>query len=83
MAGTFSQIYIQVVFAVKGRENLIGKKWKDELNKYIAGIIKGKGQKPIIVNGVSDHIHDRSVRSYTCFYRLETCYGNFGFGKGY
>ncbi len=57
MAGTFSQIYIQVVFAVKGRENLIGKKWKDELNKYIAGIIKGKGQKPIIVNGVSDHIH--------------------------
>lgn len=57
MAGTFSQIYIQVVFAVKGRENLVGKTWKDELNKYIAGIIKGKEQKPIIVNGMSDHIH--------------------------
>jgi REP element-mobilizing transposase RayT len=57
MAGTYSQVYIQIVFAVKGRENLISKKWKEELNKYIAGIIKGKGQKPIIVNGISDHIH--------------------------
>ena len=57
MAGTFSQIYIQIVFAVKGRENLISKKWKDELHKYIAGIIKGKNQKPIIVNGMPDHIH--------------------------
>lgn len=57
MTGTFSQIYIQVVFAVKGRENLIGKQWKDELHKYIAGIIKGKEQKPIIVNGMADHIH--------------------------
>ena len=57
MPGTFSQIYIQIVFAVKGRENLISKSNQDELNKYIAGIIKGKEQKPIIVNGVTDHIH--------------------------
>ncbi len=57
MAGTFSQIYIQVVFAVKGRENLIREQWKDELHKYIAGIIKGKEQKSIIVNGMPDHIH--------------------------
>ncbi len=57
MPGTFTQIYIQVVFAVKGRENLIAKQWKDELHKYIAGIIKGKDQKPIIVNGMPDHIH--------------------------
>lgn len=57
MAGTFSQIYIQAVFAVKGRENLIRNEWKDELHKYIAGIIKGKDQKPIIVNGMPDHIH--------------------------
>lgn len=57
MAGTFSQIYIQIVFAVKGRENLISKSWKDDLHKYISGIIKGKEQKPIIVNGMSDHLH--------------------------
>lgn len=57
MAGTFSQIYIQVVFAVKGRENLISEQWQSELHKYISGIIKAKEQKPIIVNGVDDHIH--------------------------
>jgi REP element-mobilizing transposase RayT len=57
MPGTFSQIYIQVVFAVRGRESLIALQWKDELFKYIAGIIKGKNQKPIIVNGMPDHIH--------------------------
>ncbi len=57
MAGTFSQIYIQIVFAVKGRENLISSNWKTSLNKYIAGIIKEKHQKSIVVNGMPDHIH--------------------------
>jgi REP element-mobilizing transposase RayT len=57
MAGTYSQIYLQVVFAVKGRENLIAKTWKDELHKYISGIIAAKEQKPIIINGMPDHIH--------------------------
>lgn len=57
MAGTFSQLYIQIVFSVKGRQNLIKKEWSEELYKYIAGIIRGKNQKPIIVNGMPDHIH--------------------------
>ena len=57
MAGTFSQLYIQVVFAVKGRENLLQKPWREEVFKYMSGIIKGKNQKPIIVNGVTDHVH--------------------------
>jgi putative transposase len=57
MAGTYSQIYIQAVFAVKGRENLIQKSWAEHLHKYISGIIGAKQQKSIIVNGVSDHIH--------------------------
>jgi len=57
MAGTFSQIYIQIVFAVQGRQNLLQKGWRDEVFKYMAGTIKNKGQKPIIVNGVSDHAH--------------------------
>jgi putative transposase len=57
MSGTFSQVYIQVVFAVKGRQNLLQKPWRDEVFKYMAGIIKGKNQKPIIVNGVEDHVH--------------------------
>jgi putative transposase len=57
MAGTFSQIYIQVVFAVKGRENLLQKPWREEVFKYMVGIIKGKSQKSIIVNGVADHVY--------------------------
>ena len=57
MAGTFSQIYIQVVFAIQGRQNLLQKEWRQEVFKYMAGIIKNKGQKPIIINGVEDHVH--------------------------
>ena len=57
MPGTFSQICIQTVFAVKGRENLLNKAWRSEVFKYMTGIIKNKGQKPIIINGVTDHVH--------------------------
>lgn len=57
MAGTFSQLYVQIVFTVQGRQNFINKEWKDELHKYISGIITGKDQKSIIVNGMADHIH--------------------------
>lgn len=57
MAGTFTQIYIHAVFAVKGRENVLRKPWRDELFKYMCGIVNEKGQKPIIVNGVEDHVH--------------------------
>lgn len=57
MPGTFSQLYVQIVFAVKGRQNLIQKSWKEELYKYMAGIIANKGQKTIIINGVENHVH--------------------------
>jgi putative transposase len=57
MPGTFSQIYIQYVFAVKGRQNFIQKSFEEEVYKYIAGIVKGKEQKPLAVNGMPDHIH--------------------------
>lgn len=57
MANTYTQIYIHIVFAVKGRQNLVSKDWKDELYKYITGIITNEGQKLIAINGISDHIH--------------------------
>ncbi|WP_367913955.1 IS200/IS605 family transposase [Leadbetterella sp. DM7] len=57
MAGTYSQIYIQYVFTVKGRRNLLEKTWRQEVFKYMAGIIKAKDQKSIIVNGTADHVH--------------------------
>lgn len=57
MPSTFSQIYIQVVFAVKGRESLIHASWEEELYKYISGIISNKDQKLLAINGMPDHIH--------------------------
>ncbi|WP_264531740.1 IS200/IS605 family transposase [Flavobacterium sp. N502540] len=57
MASTYSQLYIHIVFTVKGRQNLISKNWKDELYKYMTGIISNKGQKLIAINGMPDHIH--------------------------
>ncbi|GAB5551974.1 MAG: hypothetical protein Sapg2KO_15650 [Saprospiraceae bacterium] len=54
--GTFSQIYIQLVFSGKDRERLIDRKWEEELYKYIRGIIRNKGQKLIAINGVPDYI---------------------------
>ncbi len=57
MANTYSQIYVQIVFAVSGRANLIKSEWKEELYKYVAGIIKNYKQKLISIGGVADHIH--------------------------
>ena len=57
MPNTFTQLYIQFVFAVKGRESLIQNSWKDELYKYITGIVQNKKSKMLAVNGMSDHIH--------------------------
>ncbi len=57
MSGTFSQIYIQLVFAVKGRNCLISNLWEEELYKYITGIVRNKEQKMLAINGMPDHVH--------------------------
>lgn len=57
MADTFSQIYIQTVFAVQNRNALIQSAWEEELYKYITGIVQNKGQKMLAINGTSNHIH--------------------------
>ena len=57
MANTYSQIYNHFVFAVKNRENIILESWKDELYKYITGIITKQGCKLISIGGAEDHVH--------------------------
>ncbi len=57
MANTFSQIYIQTVFAVNGRLSLIRPEFKEELYKYMTGIVRNNAQKLISINGMSDHVH--------------------------
>jgi putative transposase len=54
---TYSQIYIQTVFAVKGRQSLIQPEWEEELYKYITGTVQKREQKMIAINGVQNHIH--------------------------
>ena len=57
MANTFTQLYIQFVFAVQGRANLIGKPHKEELHKYISGIVEKRNHKMLAINCMPDHIH--------------------------
>ena len=57
MANSYFKIYIQIVFAVKYREAIIGINWKERLFQYITGIVQNKGQKMLAINGVKDHIH--------------------------
>ncbi len=62
MGNTYHQMYIQAVFAVKYRAALIQPEWKHRLFGVIGNLIKDTGCKPIIINGVEDHVH--------CFFGL-------------
>ncbi len=55
--GVYTQLYIQIVFAVKNRKALLHKDIRPRVFEYISGIITGMNHKAIIVNGVSNHIH--------------------------
>ena len=57
MANTYTQIYIHVVFAVEGRQNLIPGEHNDELQKFITGIVSRQKQKLIAINNMPDHLH--------------------------
>lgn len=57
MADTYTQIYIQFVFAVQNRASLIHPDWEQQLYKYITGIIQNKSHKMIAINGMPDHLH--------------------------
>ena len=57
MANTYTQIYLHVVFAVSQRACVIGSRWREELQKYITGIVTGNGQKLIAIYCMPDHAH--------------------------
>lgn len=57
MANTYSQVYIQIVFAVKGRQNLIEKQNREELHEFITGIVSNRGQKLLAIFAMPDHVH--------------------------
>jgi len=57
MANTFSQIYLQFVFAVQNRQSLIAKESKEELHKYITALVQARKAKMLAINCMPDHIH--------------------------
>src|SRR5690554_6178784 len=57
MANTYSQINIHSVFSVQGRQNFIKDIFRDDLHRYMCGILKGDGSYPLAVNGWKDHVH--------------------------
>ena len=57
MANTYTQSYFHLVFAVKNRDALIKKEWKDEIEKYITGIVQNHRHKMLAVCTMPDHVH--------------------------
>ncbi len=66
MANTYSQITIQLIFAVQNRESMINSQFREPLQKYITGIITNQKQKLLTINSVSDHMHILIGQSPTC-----------------
>jgi putative transposase len=97
--GTYTQLYVQLVFAVKNREAALHKAFRSRIFEYLVGILKELNHKPIIVNGVSDHVHifiglnpAKSIsdtvhdlkRSSSLFINNEKlCSGKFSWQEGY
>ena len=57
MANTYTQIYVQIVFAVQGRKNLIKENNREKLEKYICGIVTNNKSKPLAIYCNPDHVH--------------------------
>ncbi len=57
MANTYTQCYVHVVFAPKNREALIKKEWKDDLEKYITGIVQNNSHKLLAIYAMENHVH--------------------------
>jgi len=57
MANTYTQCYFHLVFAIKNRDALIKMGWKNELEKYITGIVQNHKHKLLAIGSMPDHIH--------------------------
>ena len=69
MPNTYTQIYIQIVFAVKGRQNFIKEPFREDVQKYMAGIINNKKQRLYAIYCMPDHVH-RQLRTLQRQFRM-------------
>jgi REP element-mobilizing transposase RayT len=54
---TYTKLYVHCVFTPKGRHSLLNDSIRENVHKYIYGIIKGMRCYPVGINGTSNHIH--------------------------
>jgi putative transposase len=57
MANTYTQLNVHCIFAVQGRDNFITKNFRNDLHRYMVGILKGDQSFPLAINGWLDHVH--------------------------
>ena len=57
MANTYTQLNVHVVFAVKGRENVLNEKFTIRLFEYLSGTLVKLQQYPFAVGGHKNHVH--------------------------
>jgi len=57
MSHTHSNLLSHIVFSTQGHLPLITSEIKSELFAYMGGLVKKLKGKPIIINGMSDHVH--------------------------
>ena len=57
MPNTYTQLYVHIIFTVRGRENLIPAKHREDIHKYITGIVTNKKQKLLSIFAMPDHVH--------------------------
>jgi putative transposase len=67
MPQSLAQIIVHTVFSTKGRRPYIGDSaLREELHRYVGGILANLGCQPLIIGGVADHVHLLSTLSRTC-----------------
>jgi len=65
MANTYTQCYFHIVFSVKNRNALIRRKWKDELERYVTGIVQNHRHKMLAIGTMPDHVHIWSFHTFS------------------
>jgi putative transposase len=54
---TYTKIIYHIVFATKNRERVLGRPCREDLFRYIWGIVKNHEGHLFRINGVEDHVH--------------------------
>src|SRR5437870_1581299 len=57
MPQSLSDVVVHLVFSTKNRQPKITLEIREELNRYLTGVLRNIGCNPIAIGGVEDHVH--------------------------